>query len=1227
VHKSVSNGFTREQHYAIAEKIQTLWAEALQVAENADKNNLAGIRIKRFAAPLLLDGQTGYVVLTAKITEQHGNRVYSLEAHIEKTLRGMLDKAAAETGATLTPSRSVDKIIEALNAKVNPAAPKQSRSQSNQTANDLATRARKAQAQRIVDRVTGAWVNAPEVIVAANMQDAVIPEAVRRENARQLNQGAQGNPEGFYYQGKVYLVASELRSAKDVSRVLFHEVLGHAGLHGKFGAELDRVLRQMGNVRRAEVNAKLKEYGLSDTPQNRLIAAEEVLAELAQTRPELGWVRQAIAAIRAWLRAHIPALRDMTLTNAEIIRDYILPARDFVERGVGAAKSNAAARFARGEAGKAKWPFDLDNLPPMRIARTFREAREAAKAFQGKPLTNQATGIVAVVSRRSLDKMISASAVLKSESPATHSAAVANVDKLFERAILGWTKSDRASDPSIKAVHRFFAPLEVDGRTKMVKLTVKEVLNKSNPIYTVEAIDFEDGGKHWLENAAQEDGVSVDEKIPQRGEWTVQGIQDTSPKLVPRGSAARSNAKLAAEAVFNLAQAIEERNQKRTNDRPPMFSRSEMDSATLEALRKLGLAPDAHKSLFEKIKSLREGRIKPLLKAVSARAEEGLFDGLVGIKRAEKSLGITAAEKSGYTSARLATGLADVVHAVLHYGAPQWKDGVIARKDGTRGLLEILGDIGAADLNNWLGWLGGKRAQVLAAQGRENNLSAADIGELLALGKGKEALFERVYREYAKANEAVLDVAQEAGLFSAKQRKLWTTDYYVPFYRMEEGEVFASPFTRSGLSHQSAAIRALKGGKLPTQNLLSNIMTAWTTRLDASLKNKALLETVDNLKGSQYLTNETAKFRLSDASLNAAALEPDVIRVTRDGRNEFYRVHDGSLLRAVKFVTQTTNNHPVMRVGRAFKRLLTTGATAAPDFILRNFIRDTVHSWAINRDGFKLGVDSVKGLVGAFKQDSAYRDLMFAGASFQGGYILGGDADAAAQMIRRALTKKGLGKAQQQAFLDSLVKSPQELLKRAWEGYRGVGDKVENANRLAAYNAAIKAGKSAKQAAFDAKDLMDFSMRGNFSLAIFATDLIPFLNARAQGLYKLGRAISGELPTDKGFIAREVAMKGAYIALFSLLLAGMNGDDDRYKALKDFDKDNYWHFWFSADQTEPIRIPKPFEIGLLFGTVPERIFHAATGNQSGKDFAKAMLDGVVKNKKNRYRRRCARCMS
>jgi hypothetical protein len=182
--------------------------------------------------------------------------------------------------------------------------------------------------QAAVDRITGKWGNAPEVEVLGSMADA--PEAVRNHDAKMRSQGAQGEPEGFFYKGKVYLNASMLGDQAAVERVLFHETLGHFGLRGAFGTELDAVLRQVIGGRRAEVEAKRQAYGLPDTDAGRLVAAEEVLAELAQTKPELGLVQRAMAAIRSLLRKL--GLVD-GLSDAELVRNFITPARDFVERG------------------------------------------------------------------------------------------------------------------------------------------------------------------------------------------------------------------------------------------------------------------------------------------------------------------------------------------------------------------------------------------------------------------------------------------------------------------------------------------------------------------------------------------------------------------------------------------------------------------------------------------------------------------------------------------------------------------------------------------------------------------------------------------------------------------------------------------------------------------------------------------------------------------------------
>ena len=197
----------------------------------------------------------------------------------------------------------------------------------------------------LAGRITARWKNAPEVIVLSGMNDPLVPRAARLANQSQLSQGAQGEPEGFLHAGKVYLIAPQLRGDMDVMRVLFHESLGHFGLRGTFGAELGTILDRLAVLNAGKVRAKAKQYGLDyDKPSDRRMAAEEVLAEMAQRAPDVGWAKKAVAAIRTWLREHVPGFSKMTLTDAEIVRSFILPARAFVQRG------NATSSAESGEA-------------------------------------------------------------------------------------------------------------------------------------------------------------------------------------------------------------------------------------------------------------------------------------------------------------------------------------------------------------------------------------------------------------------------------------------------------------------------------------------------------------------------------------------------------------------------------------------------------------------------------------------------------------------------------------------------------------------------------------------------------------------------------------------------------------------------------------------------------------------------------------------------------------
>jgi len=88
--------------------------------------------------------------------------------------------------------------------------------------------------------------------------------------------------------------------------------------------------------------------------------------------------------------------------------------------------------------------------------------------------------------------------------------------------------------------------------------------------------------------------------------------------------------------------------------------------------------------------------------------------------------------------------------------------------------------------------------------------------------------------------------------------------------------------------------------------------------------------------------------------------------------------------------------------------------------------------------------------------------------------------------------------------------------------------------------------------------------------------MIPFMNARAQGLYKLGRAARQD-PVS-------FATKGAMLTIASLALWAFNQDNDDWKELEDWDKRAYYHFWVGKHH---YRIPKPFEVGAIFSTMVE----------------------------------------
>lgn len=385
-------------------------------------------------------------------------------------------------------------------------------------------------------------------------------------------------------------------------------------------------------------------------------------------------------------------------------------------------------------------------------------------------------------------------------------------------------------------------------------------------------------------------------------------------------------------------------------------------------------------------------------------------------------------------------------------------------------------------------------------------------------------------------------------------------------------------------------------------DIMDNIMMNLAAMIDASVKNHAALMAIDDLKETGMIekTPMATSTELIPASevvkiIEAAGLDhtampagfkeglhkmmaiqaptgPGVISVLRDGKREYYRTNNMMLYESLTLVNRKTFGENWKWLTMP-KRFYTGATTLTPVFMATNAFRDTISASISGRDTIIPFIDSMKGFVSAVRQDEAIRTMTSGGASFESGYITGGDTKATKDRIKRAITKVNF----QKTLLDEPHKLAKVGLLAAWESYVQLGSSLENASRIAIYKAAKAAGKSKLRSLYESKDIMDFSMKGNNVAIQTLIATVPFMGARIQGLYRTGR----------GFKEKPVAtlIKGSLYMAAALAVWAQFREDERYKELEEWDKAVYHHFWIGKDH---YRLPRAFEVGAIFTTIPEQ---------------------------------------
>jgi hypothetical protein len=574
-----------------------------------------------------------------------------------------------------------------------------------------------------------------------------------------------------------------------------------------------------------------------------------------------------------------------------------------------------------------------------------------------------------------------------------------------------------------------------------------------------------------------------------------------------------------------------------------------LPEAQKAALRKSGVIY-TEETFKQKVAKLKEGALKKL--------QYGILDQFAPIK---DQLG-----RIPYVMARMAKNADGTLEALMLYGRPHLDgDGGMLVDTTKKGFIEMMQSLNG-EHDRFFSWMAGRRAEQLKKEGRENLFTNDDISALSSLNQGqmkdgtsREAAYLRAQKDVSELNKSVLDIAEKSGLIDAESRKVWASDFYVPFYRvMEEG--ITGPSVKSGLVNQKS-IKKLKGGTNNLGDLTENMLRNWSTLLTASAKNRAAKASLDTATAIGAATEaDEATIRNMGKAANTKA-----VSYMENGVNRWHVVEDDNLLAAITALEFNGYNNQAMKAMAWFKNTLTKLVTVSPYFKVRNLIRDSLSVLAVS-DINRNPLVNIKNGYSLMRNHDARAQMVAGGGIYRFGMTMEGNrAEHIKQLIDSGVAD------------DTILNTSEKMtkfLKKLWNAYEEVGDLSENVNRAALYQKLRNEGVSHLEASFEARDLMDFGLSGAWAGVRALNQILPFLNARLQGLRKLGIGYNDDPK-------RMMYVVGA-LTLATIALSLAFKDDDDFKKRSDSDRNNYW--WFKVGGTA-YRIPRPFEIGAVASAI------------------------------------------
>jgi hypothetical protein len=526
-------------------------------------------------------------------------------------------------------------------------------------------------------------------------------------------------------------------------------------------------------------------------------------------------------------------------------------------------------------------------------------------------------------------------------------------------------------------------------------------------------------------------------------------------------------------------------------------------------------------------------------------------------------------------------------------GIPVYKDGytTVSNENGTiKGAVAIFAPLARYGdpkmYQAYQFWAASKRGKRLLANGKEELFTQQDFAYAKQLEQ-KYPEFVSVQKDWIKYNDGLVKYAVDTGVISAQNAAEFVKySDYLPFYRQIDGERTIGPNIFQSISGVKAP-KKITGSDAPLADFLETVVRNTQATIQAGMKNVAAKKAAD-----------AGVFIGMVQKLDNVSSSPNTITILEKGQKVSYECADRLWVDAVSSLNLP--ELPFLSIFAKPADLLRNLITKDPGFMLANLMRDSVSAYVTSGAKITPLVSTMKEFGSVLMNSSPeYQKLLSAGVL--GGYEFSRDIEASTSEFAKDIRKKTGTKTTFET-----AASPFTLFWGALEKGTTASDA---ATRIAIYKATLAETGNEAEALHRSLEVLNFNRKGSSAVVRIAAAVIPFLNARVQGLDVFFRSgirpfFNKDATAMEKQVQKAMFIRGSTIMAMSAMYAAAIAGNPDYENQEEEVKDNNWIIPLGEGRA-PLKIPIPFEVGTLFKTVPERIYRSFYGMDTNKDSAEA----------------------